>query len=105
MLAGVKVWAFAHLLANGDLGSILLFGSSWPGRSRRASASSAATWCATTPARRPRPPDGATTLIAVAVGTAAWLVFALWLHPWLIGVAVWPGPAPLMPRSPTRRGL
>jgi uncharacterized membrane protein len=27
MLAGVKVWAFAHLLSNGDLGSILLFGS------------------------------------------------------------------------------
>ncbi len=27
MLAAVKVWAFAHLLANGDLGSLLLFGS------------------------------------------------------------------------------
>ena len=27
MLAGVKTWAFAHLLSNGDLGSILLFGS------------------------------------------------------------------------------
>ena len=27
MLAGVKIWALAHLLANGDLGSILLFGS------------------------------------------------------------------------------
>lgn len=27
MLAGVKLWAFAHLLANGDLGSIILFGS------------------------------------------------------------------------------
>ena len=27
MLAGVKIWAFAHLLSNGDLGSILLFGS------------------------------------------------------------------------------
>ncbi|WP_245312484.1 NnrU family protein, partial [Bradyrhizobium macuxiense] len=27
MLAGVKLWAFAHLLANGDLGSIVLFGS------------------------------------------------------------------------------
>ncbi|MEL6520231.1 MAG: NnrU family protein [Pseudomonadota bacterium] len=26
MLAGVKVWAFAHLLVNGDLASILLFG-------------------------------------------------------------------------------
>src|SRR5213080_2156440 len=27
MLAGVKLWAVAHLLANGDLGSIILFGS------------------------------------------------------------------------------
>jgi uncharacterized membrane protein len=27
MLAGVKLWAAAHLIANGDLGSILLFGS------------------------------------------------------------------------------
>jgi uncharacterized membrane protein len=27
MLAAVKLWAFAHLLANGDLASLLLFGS------------------------------------------------------------------------------
>src|SRR6476659_615879 len=27
MLAGVKTWAFAHLLSNGELGSILLFGT------------------------------------------------------------------------------
>ena len=27
MLVAVKIWALAHLLANGDLGSILLFGS------------------------------------------------------------------------------
>ena len=27
MLAGVKTWALAHLIANGDLGSIVLFGS------------------------------------------------------------------------------
>lgn len=27
MLAGVKLWALAHLLSNGDLASILLFGS------------------------------------------------------------------------------
>ena len=26
MLVGVKAWALAHLIANGDLGSILLFG-------------------------------------------------------------------------------
>jgi uncharacterized membrane protein len=27
MLAGLKIWALAHLLANGDLGSIILFGA------------------------------------------------------------------------------
>ena len=27
MLASIKTWALAHLLSNGDLGSILLFGS------------------------------------------------------------------------------
>ncbi|MGC2825534.1 MAG: NnrU family protein, partial [Pseudolabrys sp.] len=27
MLAGVKTWAFAHLISSGDLGSILLFGT------------------------------------------------------------------------------
>ncbi|GAH13695.1 unnamed protein product, partial [marine sediment metagenome] len=27
MLLGIKIWAFAHLLANGDLASMVLFGS------------------------------------------------------------------------------
>jgi uncharacterized membrane protein len=27
MLAAIKLWALAHLLVNGDLGSLLLFGS------------------------------------------------------------------------------
>jgi uncharacterized membrane protein len=27
MLVGVKLWAFAHLLANGDLGGVVLFAS------------------------------------------------------------------------------
>lgn len=27
MLVGIKLWALAHLLSNGDLGSVLLFGS------------------------------------------------------------------------------
>jgi uncharacterized membrane protein len=32
MLAAVKLWAFAHLLANGDLASVILFGSFLTGR-------------------------------------------------------------------------
>jgi uncharacterized membrane protein len=31
--------------------------------------------------------------LALVIGTAAFLVFAIWLHPRLIGVAVWPGQA------------
>jgi uncharacterized membrane protein len=30
-------------------------------------------------------------LAALAIGTLAWFAFARWLHPWLIGVPVWPG--------------
>src|SRR3954465_15922182 len=93
MLAGVKIWALAHLLANGDLGSILLFGSilAWAVAARisvkrrdvvRDHAGLAAA-----------PAGGRNDLLAVVVGTAAFFVFAIWLHPWLIGVAVWPGRA------------
>ena len=48
MLAGVKLWALAHLLANGDLGSILLFGSilAWAVMARI---------CGEAPRRGPRP--------------------------------------------------
>ena len=93
MLAGVKVWALAHLIANGDLGSILLFGSilAWAVAARinvkrrdvvRVHAGPAA-----------EPAGVRNDLLAVATGTAAYLAFAIWLHPWLIGVAVWPGRA------------
>lgn len=93
MLAGVKLWAFAHLIANGDLGSILLFGSilAWAVAARinvklrdvvRDHAGPAA-----------EPGGVRNDALAVAIGTAAFLIFAIWLHPWLIGVAVWPGRA------------
>jgi uncharacterized membrane protein len=91
MLAGVKIWAAAHLLANGDFGSILLFGSilAWAvlarisvkrrdeARDHGGEAASPAAWL--------------NDALAVAIGTGAFLVFAIWLHPLLIGVAVWPG--------------
>ena len=67
--------------------------ASWPGRSRRASASSAATWCATMPARRRRPPGGATTRWRSWSGPRPGSCSAIWLHPLLIGVAAWPGRA------------
>jgi uncharacterized membrane protein len=85
MLAGVKLWAAAHLLANGDLGSIILFGSflAWAvfdriSLKRRADSGGP-----------PIPVGGATNdLIAVAVGVVAYLALAFAFHPVVIGVPV-----------------
>jgi uncharacterized membrane protein len=84
MVAGVKVWAFAHLLANGTLADILLFGAflAWAVlafRSLRQRDRAAGT---TYP-----PGRGGATAIAAVVGAMAWAVFAFWLHAWWIGVA------------------
>ena len=85
MLTGVKLWAAAHLLANGDLGSIILFGSflGWAVFDRislkhRADAGAP-----------PIPVGGPTNdLIAVAVGIIAYLALAFVFHPVVIGVPV-----------------
>ena len=85
MLAGVKLWALAHLLANGDLGSIVLFGSflGWAvfdriSLKRRADSGGP-----------PIPVGGpGNDLIAVAVGIAAYLALAFAFHPVVIGVPV-----------------
>ena len=92
MLAAVKIWALSHLLANGDLGSILMFGSflAWAVAARISIK------------RRPdevrqhggpvaAPAGWRNDALALGVGTAVWFVFARWLHPSWIGVAVWPG--------------
>ena len=57
MLVGVKTWALAHLLSNGDLGSIVLFGSflAWGVYDRIAPSGAAIS------ARRRRRPAGPTT--------------------------------------------
>jgi uncharacterized membrane protein len=85
MLAGLKLWAAAHLLANGDLGSIILFGSflAWAvfdriSLKRRAD-----------PGAPPIPVAGpGNDLIAVAVGIVAYLALAFAFHPVVIGVPV-----------------
>jgi uncharacterized membrane protein len=83
MLLGVKVWALAHLLANGTLADVLLFGSFlvW------------AILCFKSARQRDRAnntvyPAGTAsgTAITVVAGAAAWAVFAFWLHGMLIGV-------------------
>jgi uncharacterized membrane protein len=90
MLAGVKVWALAHLLANGDLGSILLFGAilAWAVAARI----SVKRQDEAVPHGAPlEPPSGLRNdALAVAIGTVAYLAFVVWLHPLLIGVPVLP---------------
>jgi uncharacterized membrane protein len=84
MMAGVKVWALAHLLANGTLADLLLFGTflAWAvlgfiaaRRRDRAAGTSYPTG------------PGSRTAITVVVGLVAWAVFAFALHRPLIGVA------------------
>jgi uncharacterized membrane protein len=85
MLAGVKLWAAAHLLANGDLGSIILFGSflGWAVFDRISLKHR------TDPGAPPIPVGGiGNDLIAVAVGLVAYLALAFAFHPVVIGVPV-----------------
>ena len=85
MLAGVKLWAAAHLIANGDLGSIILFGSllGWAVFDRISLKHRADTGAP------PIPVGGlGNDLIAVAVGIVAYLALAFAFHPVVIGVPV-----------------
>jgi len=85
MLAGVKLWAFGHLLANGDLGGIILFGSflAWAVYDRISLKSR------TDAGGPPIPVGGATNdLIAVGIGIVAYLALAFAFHPVVIGVPV-----------------
>lgn len=90
MLAGVKVWAFAHLLANGDLGSILLFGSflAWAVVARISVKRRDVAARHGGPAAAPA--GFRNDVLAIVIGTVAYLAFVVWLHPLLIGVSVLP---------------
>jgi uncharacterized membrane protein len=85
MLAGIKLWAAAHLLANGDLGSIILFGSflGWAVFDRISLKHRADSGAPPIPVGGP-----GNDLIAVAVGIVAYLALAFAFHPVLIGVPV-----------------
>ena len=84
MLLGTKTWALAHLLANGMLADLLLFGSFllWAVLCHRAARRRDAAAQTVYAPGRPGP-----TVVAVVVGLAAYAVFALWAHQALIGVA------------------
>jgi uncharacterized membrane protein len=85
MLAGLKLWAAGHLLANGDLGSIILFGSflGWAVYDRISLKQRI-------DAGAPPIPEGGigNDLLAVAVGIVVYLALAFTFHPVVIGVPV-----------------
>ena len=84
MIIGVKVWAFAHLLANGRLSDVVLFGAFlvW------AIADFIAARKRDRVAGTVYPPgDELRTVLTVVAGVVAWAVFVAGLHLWLIGVA------------------
>jgi uncharacterized membrane protein len=83
MVLGVKAWAFAHLLANGRVVHVVLFGAFllW------------SVACFVSCQRRDREQGTqyaagrlVPTLLTVVIGTVAWLAFAFVLHGMLIGV-------------------
>jgi len=82
MLVGVKLWAFAHLIANGDLGSIVLFGSilAWAVFDRIAVKRRG------DPLPVARAGAWKNDLLAVVAGTILYLALGLVFHPVVIGV-------------------
>jgi uncharacterized membrane protein len=86
MILGVKSWALGHLVANGTLADVVLFGSflAWAvfdfraARRRRAAGLEPAPAGAVT---------GKGTALTVVVGVLAWAAFAFWGHRALIGVS------------------
>ena len=84
MVLAVKVWALAHLLSNGNLADVLLFGGFllWAVLDFRAARQRDR-------AQGTRYPTGtlAGTAAAVVLGSVAWAVFAFWGHALLIGVS------------------
>jgi uncharacterized membrane protein len=84
MLLAVKIWASAHLLANGTLVDVLLFGSflAWGVLDRIAAKRRAI------PRRVPgAPPSVFNDAIALVGGLALYVVFLMGVHLWLIGVS------------------
>jgi len=90
MLVGVKLWAIAHLCANGDLGGIILFGSVliWAGYDRvtlkyRGDAGAPAI----------RIGGRRNDLIAIVVGTVLYLALGFLFHPLVVRLPAFGSPA------------
>lgn len=84
MILAVKMWALAHLLANGRLAGMVLFAAFliWAvldfRSARQRDRANGTTYPAGTLAG---------TALTVLVGAAAWAGFAFWGHRWLIGLS------------------
>ena len=84
-LVAIKTWALAHLIANGDLASIILFASflAYAVYDRITLKRRQETGLITVPATGPARND----VIGAVLGVVLYLVFLVWLHPLLIGTA------------------
>lgn len=82
-LVGLKLWALAHLIANGDLGSMALFG----GLLAYAVFDRISLKRRTDPGAPPIPVGGLKNdVIAVVGGTVLYVLLGWWFHPYVIGV-------------------
>ncbi len=83
MVAGVKAWAIAHLVANGRLADVVLFGAilAWAILDYKAARGRDRAQGLAYPAK-----GAGRDVAAVVIGAVAWAVFALYLHAPLIGV-------------------
>jgi uncharacterized membrane protein len=84
-ILSIKIWALAHLLANGETSSVLLFASflAWAVVMRISLKRRQRAGELVLPVFRSTRYD----LFAVLIGVAAYLLFVWKLHEWLIGVA------------------
>ncbi len=84
MLVATKLWAVTHLLANGTLADLLLFGTflAWAVADR-------ISLKRRTPLATPSlPASGINDIIVVVGGLAVYVAFVLWLHASLIGISL-----------------
>lgn len=88
MILGVKLWAFAHLLANGMAADLVLFGAFllWAVLDYRAARERDREQSISYGQGKLVP-----SIVAVVIGTLLWAAFAFWLHRWWIGVAPFGG--------------
>lgn len=86
MLLAVKCWALAHLLANGTLADVLLFGGflAWAVADRISVKRREAAGLLRPPPALPG--SGANDAIALVGGLAIYVLLVFWAHAWLFGV-------------------